>query len=201
MYMDIHQLIKQGFSKSKVADKLGISRSKVYRTLEKSPSEMAEWVETLKVRAKKLDPYRDLILSWLKEHPDMSAAQVQDWLQEKYEGFKVGESTVRSYVRALRDENNIKKESSPRIYEAIPDPPMGEQVQIDFGHTKQLNPDKKEVKLNFIAFVLSHSRYKYKEWLNRPFLLHKMFYELMKMHLNGMGEYQMSWYMTRIVLS
>lgn len=99
----------------------------------------------------------------------MSAAQVQDWLQEKYDGFEIGESTVRSYVRGLREEYNIKKETSPRIYEAIPDPPMGEQVQIDFGHTKQITPDKKEVKLNFIAFVLSNSRYKYKEWLNRPF--------------------------------
>lgn len=53
--MNIHQLIKQGFSKSKVAEKLGISRSTAYRNLKKSPSEMAEWVETLKSRTKKLD--------------------------------------------------------------------------------------------------------------------------------------------------
>ncbi|WP_322098202.1 helix-turn-helix domain-containing protein [Pseudalkalibacillus hwajinpoensis] len=39
MYMEIQQLIKQGFSKSKVAIKLGVSRSTVYRHLKKSPSE------------------------------------------------------------------------------------------------------------------------------------------------------------------
>ncbi|WP_343781889.1 helix-turn-helix domain-containing protein, partial [Virgibacillus salarius] len=31
MYMEIQQLNKQGFSKSKVAEKLGVSRSTVYR--------------------------------------------------------------------------------------------------------------------------------------------------------------------------
>lgn len=169
MYMEIQQLLKQGFSQTKVAEKLGISRTTVYRHLKKSPSEMAEWVDTLKYKKKKLDPYKELILSWLRMHPDMSAAQVQDWLQERYEGLNIGESTVRSYVRALREEYKIKKETSPRIYEAIPDPPMGEQIQVDFGHTRQKTTDDKEVKLSFIAFVLSNSRHKYKEWLDRPF--------------------------------
>ncbi|MED3648869.1 IS21 family transposase [Halalkalibacterium halodurans] len=99
----------------------------------------------------------------------MSSAQVQDWLLERYKELKVGESTVREYVRELRKEYKIAKETSPRDYEAIPDSPMGEQIQVDFGHTKQHTPDNKEVKLNFIAFVLSNSRYKYKEWLDRPF--------------------------------
>ncbi|KKB33286.1 hypothetical protein [Bacillus thermotolerans] len=59
---------------------------------------MAEWVESIQTRSKKLDPYKKIILSWLREHPDMSAAQVEDWLKEKYEDLEVGESTVRSYV-------------------------------------------------------------------------------------------------------
>src|SRR5690606_6955069 len=134
----------------------------VYRNIKRSPSEMNEWVESIQTRSKKLDPYKKTILSWLREHPDMSAAQVEDWLKEKYEDLKVGESTVRSYVRELREQYQIKKESSPRIYEAIPDSPMGEQIQVDFGHTKQKAVDNTEVKLNFIAFVLSNSRYKYK---------------------------------------
>lgn len=169
MYMEIKQLIKQGFSQTKIAEKLGVSRSTVHRHLKKSPSEMAEWVESLKSKKRKLDPHKELILSWLRMHPDMSAAQVYDWLLEKYEDINIGESTVRTYVKDLREEYMIKKETSPRMYEAIPDPPMGEQMQVDFGHTKQKTVDNKEVKLNFIAFVLSHSRHKYKEWLDRPF--------------------------------
>jgi len=151
MYMEIHQLYKKGFSKTKIAEKLGISRSTVYRNLKRLPSDMSEWVETLQRRSKKLDPYKEVILSWLNEHPDMSAAQVDDWLKEEYEDLEVGESTVRSYVRELRKEYNIKKETSPRSYEAILDLPMGEQVQVDFGHTKQKSIDNSEVKLNFIA--------------------------------------------------
>lgn len=169
MYMEIKQLLKQGFSQTKIAEKLGVSRTTVYRHLKRSPSEMAEWVDSLQYKKKKLDPYKELILSWLRMHPDMSAAQVYDWLLEKYKDLTVGESTVRTYVKALREEYKINKETSPRMYEAIPDPPMGEQMQVDFGHTRQKTVDNKEAKLNFIAFVLSHSRQKYKEWLDRPF--------------------------------
>ena len=46
---------------------------------------------------------------------------------------------------------------------------MGQQAQIDFGVTTQKATSGRNVKLYFIAFVLSHSRYKYKEWIDRPF--------------------------------
>ncbi|SDB84652.1 Helix-turn-helix domain of resolvase, partial [Pelagirhabdus alkalitolerans] len=170
MYMEIDQLLKQGFSKSKVAEKLGISRPTLYRYLKRNPQEMAEWMVTIQSREKKFDKYKELILSWLRQYPDMTAAQVQGWLLEKYPSFEVGESTVRSYVRELRKESNIPKEASPRSYEAIPDPPLGEQVQVDFGQTKNKKSNGGgTVKLYFIAFVLSHSRYKYMYWLDRPF--------------------------------
>jgi len=170
MYMEIDQLRKQGFSKAAIARKLGISRTTVYRYLNRSPQDMAEWVTSLQTRAKKLDKHKELILSWLREHADMSAAQVFDWLVEKYPKIEVGESTVRDYVRGLREEYDIPKESSPRDYEAVPDPPMGEQMQVDFGETKVLKSKGNEtVKLRFISFVLSNSRYKFMYGLDRPF--------------------------------
>lgn len=46
---------------------------------------------------------------------------------------------------------------------------MRAQIQVDWGQTKQMSRNKEEVKLYFISFVLSHSRYKYLEWLDRPF--------------------------------
>ena len=169
MYMEIHQLLKQGFSKVQVAEKLDISRSTIYRYLEHNSDTMSEWVKKTKVRRKKLDPYKDRILSWIYEHPDMSAAQVLDWLQERYPNLKVAESTVRLYVRGLRKEYDIPKEASTRDYEAVPEIPMGKQMQVDFGETEQSTPEGKKVKLRFIAFVLGNSRQKYKEWLDRPF--------------------------------
>ncbi|MFA8440091.1 IS21 family transposase [Pueribacillus sp. YX66] len=169
MYMEIHQLLKQGFSKTKVAKKLGISRTTVYRYLKRNPETMSKWIKTTKRRRRKLDVYKNEILGWLRKNPDMTAAQVLDWLQEKYEHLEVAESTVRLYVRELREEYDIPKETVTRDYEAVPETPLGAQIQVDFGETKQHTPDNKTVKLYCISFVLSHSRYKYMEWLDRPF--------------------------------
>ncbi|KRI44198.1 transposase [Acinetobacter baumannii] len=168
VYMSIHRLFKDGWAISKIAKKLGVSRNTVYKYLEMKPEEMAIWMASSKVRVKKLDPYRELILSWLKEHPDLSAAQVQDWLKEKDETLEVGESTIRSYVASLREDYQIPKVVQKRQYEAIPDPPMGQQAQVDFG-TFVTQKGKTDIRLWFITFVLSHSRYKYVEWLDRPF--------------------------------
>lgn len=169
MYMKIKQMKEQGFKIRRIARTLGISRTTVYKYLEKSPEEIAEWMASIKVRTKKLDPYEILIHTWLSEHPDLSASQIHDWLRERYPDLVVGGSTVRSYVKELRNKYGIPKTEPKRIYQAIADPPMGQQAQVDFGETKQKTSQGKEIKLYFISFVLSHSRYKYVEWLDRPF--------------------------------
>src|SRR5690625_767688 len=130
MYMEIQQLLKQGFSKVKVAEKLGISRPTVYRYLKRNPETMNESINSNKTRSKKLDDDKDTILSWLHEHPDMSSAQVHDWLIEKYNSLQVAESTVRLYIRELRKNYDIPKVKSPRSYESLPELPMGAQAQV-----------------------------------------------------------------------
>lgn len=169
MYVEIRGMLNQKYSISAIARKLNISRNTVYKYLRKSPDEMAEWTASTMTRKKKLDEHKELILFWLREYPDITAAQVQDWLKERFPKFKVGESTVRDYVRCLREEFGILKESTLRDYEAIPDPPMGEQIQVDFGFKAVKNQFGKQVKLVFIVFVLANSRYKYVEFQNRPF--------------------------------
>ncbi|NRD80206.1 IS21 family transposase [Bacillus sp. BRMEA1] len=169
MYMEIHQLRKKGFSISKIARKLDIARNTVYTYLQRDPEDMTEWLASIRTRSRKLDPHKELILTWLKDHQDMSAAQVFDWLKEKDNRLMVGESTVRGYVKELREIYHIERTHPTRSYQAVQDPPMGEQAQIDFGQTKQKASNGKEVKLYFISFVLSNSRYKYMEWLDRPF--------------------------------
>lgn len=185
MYMKIQQLLEQGFNKTKVANILGVSRSTIYRYIQRNPGRMAQWVEKISTRKKKLDDYKELILSWLREYPDMSAAQVLDWLQEKYEGLVVAESTVRLYVKGLREEFDIPKESTPRSYEAVKEAPFGKQMQVDFGQTEQISSSGKKVKLRFIAFVLASSRQKYMEWLDRPFTTR----DVVKSHENAFSYY------------
>lgn len=169
MYLEVNQLRGRGFKIAAISKKLGISRNTVYKYLDMSFDEATDWVSTLKTRSKKLDPYRDIILIWLKEHPDLSSAQIEDWLKEKIPAIKVGSSTLRSYVRELRDTYHIPKVIRIRDYEAVEELPMGMQVQVDWGEMKVKTSLNKEVKLYFISFVLSHSRYKYVEWQDRPF--------------------------------
>ncbi|MBT2580869.1 IS21 family transposase [Bacillus sp. ISL-8] len=170
VYVEIHRLNKLGFDVSKIAKKLNISRNTVYRYLEKEPGEMAIWMASTKVRTKRLDAYKEEILCWLEEHPDLSAAQIHDWLTERYPSLSVGESTVRLYVSSLREDYQIPKILQTRKYEAIPDPPMGHQAQVDFG-TCTVTKENTVIRLWFITFVLAHSRYKYVEWLDRPFTI------------------------------
>lgn len=46
---------------------------------------------------------------------------------------------------------------------------MGQQMQVDFGQDTVKDLNGKSKRLYFIAFVLSNSRFKYVEWLDRPF--------------------------------
>ena len=91
MYIEIRGLINQKYSVSAIARKMQISRNTVYKYLQKTPDEMAEWTAATMARTKKLDIHKELILDWLREYPDMTAAQVYDWLKEKFPTFKVGE--------------------------------------------------------------------------------------------------------------
>ncbi len=127
-------------------------------------------MEQLGTRQKKLALYEQQIVQWLQDFPGLSAAQISDWLKEHHPQLQVGESTVRAYVRALRNQYGIPKTVKQRQYEAVPDPPMGKQMQVDFGVTKMKNLNGIPVKLWFITFVLSHSRYKFVHWQDRPFV-------------------------------
>ena len=169
IYHEIHRLHRLGFNKSQIERKVGVNRDTVRKYLTKDFEEMSEWTYALQNRTKKLDPYADIILEWLKEHSDLSAAQVEDWLLEEYPNVQVSSSTVRSYVKNIREQYAIPKRKNIRQYEAVPEVEMAAQIQVDWGQTKQTTRSNDEIKLYFISFVLSHSRYKYLEWLDRPF--------------------------------
>lgn len=169
MYYRMQELKQLGLNKSQVAHYLGVARNTLYKYWDMTPLEYEKILKEAYTRESKLDPYETVILEWLTLYPDLSAAQIKDWLEEKLSFREVGESTVRRYVSVLRKEYNIPKLREKRAYEAVPDPPMGHQAQVDFGVVKMLDYRGIEHKLWFITFVLSHSRYKYVEWLNRPF--------------------------------
>ena len=169
LYVKIHELRKKKFKVAQIAKELKVSRPTVYKYLEMTFDEAKAYTEQPLGKKKKLDYYKDWILAWLEEYPHLSSAQVHDWLLERYPDLAVGGSTVRTYVKDLRETYQIEKKVIVRQYEAVPEQPMGKQLQVDWGETKQKTTDNKEIKLYFIAFVLAHSRHKYTEWQARPF--------------------------------
>lgn len=181
IYNEIHRLRNEGFSNSAIAKKLKISRNRVIDYGKMTPDEFFLFAISLQSRSKKLDPFREKILGWLEEHPDLSASQIFDWLEEKVNVSSVTEGTVRNYVNELREAYHIPKVLSEREFSTVPELPMGQQIQVDFGQKKVPTKDGTHKRLYFIGFVLAHSRYKYVEWLDRPFRAS----DLIQMHENA----------------
>jgi len=164
MYTDIQSLKNLGFSKRKVAKKLASDFRTVSKYWDMDP-EMFEKTTANRQHRGKLSLYEGVVIDWLKQHPDMSAAQVLDWLKEHYQ-VAVSERAARRFVAHLREQNNIPKVAAKmRQYMATEDPPMGHQMQVDLGvvyvrDARTMNYRK----LYCVACVLSHSRYKWGEW-------------------------------------
>lgn len=166
VYQEIQQLKASGFNKSQIARRLKINRRTVNKYWGVTPDDYAEMRKKGQIRTKKLEKYKKLILAWLQENPDMSAAQVEDWLKEKDIQYSGKERTLRRYVARLRKEYGIMKISDPRGFESVDELPAGQQAQVDFGQTLIKNMQGKKVRLWGLALVLAHSRYKYVEWLD-----------------------------------
>ena len=168
-YAEVRKLEAEGFSINSIAKKLNMSRNTVKEYMGMAPEEFEDFLISLRNRSKKLDPFRDHILHWLHEHPDLTGAQVHDWLEERMSFKDAAENTVRNYVNELREMYHIPKSVRHREYSTIPESLPGQQGQVDFGQTVVKMKVGGNKRLYFIAFILSHSRYKYVEWLDRPF--------------------------------
>jgi len=83
MYSEIMRLKKMGLNISQISRHLNISRNTVYQYKDLNPDEYNQILENMQTRRKKLDSKKDEILSWLKEFPDLSGAQVLDWVMER----------------------------------------------------------------------------------------------------------------------
>jgi transposase len=164
--MQIHSMKNQGFSKRQVAEKLGLNFRTVSKYLKMSPEEFEQTILN-RQRRRNLSLYEGVVVDWLKQYPDMTAAQVLDWLKEHYQ-VSVSDRATRRFVKELRKKHAIPKTKGyQRQYIAVEDPPMGHQMQVDLGVAYVFDFHKRSYrKLYCLACVLSHSRYKWGEWIN-----------------------------------
>ena len=113
MYAEIQNLKRKGFKKTQTARKLGINRETVSKYWDMPPDEFQTLQE--KQRARKPDVFRELIIEWLTEYPDITAAQLYDWCKErsKLETLEFQKRAFQDYVNSIRKEYGIKKLMHP----------------------------------------------------------------------------------------
>jgi transposase len=186
MYSEIHQLKQIGLKKAQVARKLEIDVKTVSKYWETTPDEFAAMRQKGRIRTKKLNHYRDVLLKWLRENPDLTCAQILDWLKEHYNDFSVRERTLRRYVTELRQKYDLPKPEPTRQYQAVADLPPGKQLQVDFGQKRVRNKDGGYTTLYAMGAVLAYSRYKYGQWMDRS-LTAAMFIQMLRACFDYLG--------------
>lgn len=110
-------------------------------------------------------------MEWLQEFPDMTAAQIYDWLKERspLETLDFQKRSFQNYVNSIREEYGISKPAKSREYEAADERAPGEQGQVDMGEISVRTPGGRSKKVYCFAMVLAYSRYKFVIWQERPF--------------------------------
>ena len=169
MYGKIQAMKEQGFSIRQVSRTIRVSRNTIRKYWEMSPDEYASRYRAVN-RMTALTAYESVVVKWLESYPSMTAAQVRDWLEEKHH-LDAAERTVRRFVAKLREQYGITREEEPRReYEAVEELPRGQQLQMDFGEkTVRSAYSSRYVRLYFVVFTLSWSRYKWGYFQERPF--------------------------------
>ena len=172
IYGKVQEYKRRGFNKSQVKRKLGKDYKTVLKYWDMSPEEYAAEKENASSRVCKPEPYEEYVVECLRENPDMSAAQLYDWILEKRGGIipSFKQRAFRYYVADIRQQYDIKKPNKDRQYEATDDPPMGDQSQVDMGETILKTDTGRHKKLYCFGMVLSHSRDKFVWWQERPFM-------------------------------
>ena len=185
MYSKIQAMKEEGFSIRKVSRIIRISRNTISKYWDMSPEEYAETYKAVN-RMTALKAYEPVVKKWLETYPCMTAAQVRDWLMERHQ-LDAADRTIRSFVSGIRERYGITRKAEPRrIYEAVEELPKGYQMQLDFGEkTARDAYSSRYIKLYFVVFTLSYSKYKWGHFQDRPFLssdlvrsLHQCFYYL-----------------------
>jgi transposase len=169
-YEKIQELKRNHLNKSQVSRRLHIDFKTVSKYWDMPADEFSACMDRAQRRRRKADDYKDFIVRCLQKYPDMTAAQVYDWIKERT-GMKTlpfRQRSFRNYVNAIREEYDIPRPDTTRQYEAVEELPMGKQAQVDMGEISLETPSGRHKKVYGFGMVLSHSRYKYILWQTRP---------------------------------
>jgi transposase len=145
----IHQLAREGYSKSRIAEQLALNRETVAKYLH-NPTPERKKIN----RKSQLDPFKEKIGEMLEVDSRASATVIRQRLAAT--GFTGGITIVRDYLSTVRP----KMRRTFIRFETLP----GEQAQIDWGHFGSLICGNTSRKLYCFAILLGYSRLLYLEF-------------------------------------
>ena len=171
MYGKIQEHKRNGLNKSQTKRRLGIDYKTVLKYWDMEPDDYAASKAFADNRSKKADKYKSFVIECLKKYPDMSASQIYDWIKEtkQLETLHFKKRGFQNYIASIREEYDIVKTDTTRPYEAVDDPPLGQQAQVDMGEILLETVSGRRKKVYCFAMVLSNSRHKFVVWQEKPF--------------------------------
>ncbi len=177
MYKKIQEFKRKGYLKSKISKEMKIDPATTAKYYRMSETEYREYNNSLMYRDKLFDQYKDDMLEVYEcnDYRKLSMAAVYDYLEEKCGELPVTEKSLRNYIGYLRETNQLELKEKKRRYCKVPQLPMGQQMQVDFGEYRT----KSGLKLYIFASVLSASRYKYVAFQDRPFTTMDLIHHLL----------------------
>lgn len=174
VYQQMQELKRRGFSRNAVVARTGAC----WRTVDKYWDMTLEEYEEARLPGRPagsaLSERDETIVQWLREYPDIAAAQIEDWLPERYGSVGASDRTVRRHVADLRSEHGIARCVPGRDYVAIPELPSGHQSQVDFGQAWMPTAGGGRIKVRFSLITLARSRMKWGRFQPRPFTQHDL---------------------------
>jgi transposase len=167
MYRKILQLKQKGLSKTKIADALGLNYRTVTKYLKMSEQDFRVYQKHQLYKGKLFDPYMNDILDIYKANNNqkVNMAAIYDYLEEKHGSLPGSERSLRNFIYFLITTERLTLNEKERIYKAVPELPLGRQMQLDFG--QYCCPGG--LKLYILAALLSSSRYKFAVFQDTPF--------------------------------
>jgi transposase len=149
-------LHRRGLSYGDIPHKTGQDRRTVKKYAD-NPELMGRGRVNVK-RASILDPFVDVIKSWLADDDQYQASWILDQIRKL--GYTDGYTIVKDLVREIKQENGriayLRSETEPRCH-----------AQVDFEDFKAVEPDGSERTLYEFSTMLGFSRTPYCEFLER----------------------------------
>ncbi len=147
--MQIKFLAREGMQKSRIAERLGVSRQTVYNHLKRKEGE--PFPKPRSKRVSKLEPFKEHIRARLECFDLPATVLVQEI---RAQGYRGGLTLLREFVRPLKQE--FVRRVTER-FETLP----GQQAQIDWGECGSIEVGGERRTLYVFVMVLGYSRMMY----------------------------------------